>query len=234
MTKYQWFYADWLIPMSTIRSMMLSYQFTEEGREGFLLSRSGKTFIEGKFIRKNEYMIFQEMPLGGHEEIQKIDYSISSFRLSCDKKTGLEIIDPPRTIRPFISKMSEMIGLGMVVSEHFIDPLLWVQEIEKRSDKVWVTEMQGSGIRVSNSSIAKFLIRGELDVREDWKSLVQGKQYSLNGVKLKVKKKDVREESFVVELKGSGSARFFDDNHTLVYEIVRDGFVSLQNNRLKN
>jgi hypothetical protein len=234
MTKYQWFYADWLIPMSTIRSMMLSYQFTEEGGEGFLLSRSGKTFVEGKFIRKNEYMIFQEMPLGGHEEIQKIDYSIASFRLSCDKETGLEIIDPPRTIRPFISKMSEMIGLGMVVSEHFIDPLLWAQEIEKRSDKVWVIEMQGSGIRVSNSSIAKFLIRGELDVREDWNSLVQGKQYSLNGVKRKVKKKDVREESFMVELKSCGSARFFDGNHTLVYEAVRDSFVSLQNNRLKN
>ena len=234
MTKYQWLYADWLIPVNTIRSMMLSYQFTEEGGEGFLLSRAGETFIEGKFIKKNEYVVFREMPLGGHEEVQKLDYSISTFRLSHDKKMGLEIIDPPRTIRPFISKMSEMIGLGMVVSEHFIDPLLWVQEIEKRSDKVWVTEMQGSGIRVSNSSIAKFLIRGELDVREDWKSLVQGKQYSLNGVKLKVKKKDVREESFVVELKGSGSARFFDDNHTLVYEIVRDGFVSLQNNRLKN
>jgi hypothetical protein len=234
MTKYQWFYADWIIPMSTIRSMMLSYQFTEEGGEGFLLSRSGKTFIEGKFIRKNEYLIFQEMPLGGQEEIQKIDYSIASFRVSCDKKIGLEIIDPPRTIRPFISKMSEMIGLGMVVSEYSIDPLLWVKEIEKRSDKVLVTEMQGSGVRISNSSIAKFLVRGELDVREDWESFIQGKKYSLNGIKIKIKKQDVREESFIVELKGSGSARFFNDNHAVVYEIVRDGFVSLKNNRLQN
>jgi hypothetical protein len=52
MTKYQWLYADWLIPINTIRSMMLSYQFTEEGGEGFLLSRAGETFIEGKFIKK--------------------------------------------------------------------------------------------------------------------------------------------------------------------------------------
>jgi hypothetical protein len=231
MTKYQWLYADWLIPISTIRSMMLSYQFTEEGGEGFLLSRAGEAFIEGKFVKKNEYVVFREMPLGGHEEVQKIDYSIAAFRLSCDKKLGLEIINPPRTIRPFISKMSEMIGLGMIVSEQSIDPLLWAKEIEKKSDKVCITEMQGTGLRVSNSSIAKFLIRGELDVREDFKNFIQGKQYSLKGVKLKVKKIDVCEESFMVELKDTGSATFFDANHIFLYEIVRDGFLSLQDNR---
>jgi hypothetical protein len=232
MTKYQWLYADWLIPINTIRSMMLSYQFTEEGGEGFLLSRAGETFIEGKFIKKNEYVVSREMPLGGHEEVQKLDYSILEFRLSHDKKMGLEIINPPRTIRPFISKMSEMIGLGMIVSEQSIDPLLWVKEIEKKNDKIWITEMQGTGIRVSNSSVAKFLICGELDVREDFKNFIQDKKYSLKGVKLKVRKTGIWEEDFTVELKDTGSARFFNNNHTFLYEIVRDGFVSLQRNRI--
>ena len=226
MTRYKWLFANWVIPINTLRAMMLASQFTDENSEGFILSRASRSYIKGKFIQKNEYTVLQESPFGEKIAYKRTEYVTTAFYLTDEKHIGLELLNPPRTIRPFVSRLHEMVGLGMIIKDSSIDPLLWAQQIEKKTDSFRISEIQACGIGISNSSVAKVSASSSSDVREDFFEFMNGREHLVQQVKLYFTVDKQQEKSCLLELKSSGIAKFHNSLPTALYSIVRESFSS--------
>lgn len=222
MIKYKWLVADWSIPISLISSMMLACQFTEESGEGFIISRSNSSSIEGKFIRKNTYLISEERPFGENIESQRTEYIIIEFNITSDRYLGLELLNPPRTVKPLISKLSEMVGLGLTITDSLVNPLHWAEQIEKQAQLFRLTEIQVSDVGISSNSLARVSVNGEYDIRKDFSSFIGNKKYSIQQVKFRVKLVENEVKSCLVELRRNGSAKFYNGWSVNLYSIVRN------------
>jgi hypothetical protein len=203
--------------------MMLSYQFTEDVGEGFILSKANPSIIEGKFIQKNSYTSSQLSPLGGRIETQIIDYYIASFCMTNETHIGLELIDPPRTIRPFISRLYEMIGIGMIVKDSSVNPLSWSERIEKETECFWITEIQAGEIGISKDSFVRITASGSSDIREDFFGFLGEKKHEIQRVRMRVMSKDSPEKSCLIELKKNSGAKIYGNASQALYPLILNG-----------
>ncbi|MEM9213212.1 MAG: hypothetical protein AAGD25_02600 [Cyanobacteria bacterium P01_F01_bin.150] len=226
MIKYKWFFVDWSVPISLIGSMMLASQFTEEAGEGFIISRSNSSSIEGKFIQKNIYYVSEERPFGENIRNQRIEYMIIEFNITNGRYLGLELLNPPRTIKPLISKLSEMIGLGLIITDSLVNPLHWAEQIEKQAKSFKLTEMQVSDVGIASNSLARISVSGECDIRKDFSDFIGNKKYSVQQVKFRVKLLESEVKSCLIELKKNGSAKFYSGWSVKLYSLVRNSLDS--------
>jgi hypothetical protein len=226
MIRYKWLFADWNTPINIISSMMLASQFTESSNEGFILSRANSLEIEGQFIQKSEYIFTQTSPLGEQIETQRIEYYVVSFSITHRVNIGLELIDPPRTVRPFISRLHKMMGLGMTVKDSFVNPLSWSEHIEKAAERFWITEIQAGNIGISDDSVVKITANGSSDVREDFFDFIDGRQHEIQCVKVNVISEEDRDNACSIELRRNGVAKLYSETPHILYPLIRDGLNS--------
>jgi hypothetical protein len=223
MIRYKWLFADWNTPVNIISSMMLASQFTESSSEGFILSRANNLAIEGQFVQKNDYILKQVSPLGEQIETQRIEYYVVTFSISSKTHIGLELIDPPRTLRPFISRLHEMMGLGMTIKDISVNPLSWSEQIERAAKYFLVTEIQAGEIGISDKSFVKVIANSNSDIREDFFKFVGNKKYEIQQVKLRVESQNDGGGCYLIELKKNGSAKLYCNTPHLLYPLIRDG-----------
>lgn len=213
MKKIRWLHAEWPVPISNISKKILSNQYTEDRGEGFLLSSAGRKLIIGSYIEKSKKRSIVIDPFGNEIESVVISYYVSKFSI-LNSIDLLQLNDPPRSPRKFLSKLHNIFGLGLVLSDLNIDPLIWLENIEKMLAPVIVTNISASGIRIPTNGLAKICVSGKKDIRNEFYKLIGKKSYCIDSLKFLL---TVRECNISVELLKTGTIRF--SGH------IYDGFI---------
>jgi len=213
MKKIKWLYAAWPLPFSDISKKMLSNQYTDTKGQGFLLSSAGRKKIAGRYIEKSTNKSIIVDPFGNKIESFVISYYVSTFYIS-NSSNLLELTDPPRSLRTFISKLHALLGLGLELSDLTVDPATWLEHIENTLSPVVVTNISASGIRVPKNGLAKIGVSGRNDIRQEFYKLIGSKNKCIDTLKFLG---DINDCNLSVELTKSGSARI--NGH------IYDGFI---------
>jgi hypothetical protein len=182
MKKIRWLCADWPISISNISQQLLLNQYNEDKGKGFLLSSSGSNKVSGRYIEKIIDKSFVTDPFGNEQEFILTSYYIVQFHIDISFNM-LELTDPPRSLRKFISEMQCLLGLGLELSELNVDPFIWLLNIEKSLAPMTVTHISSTGIRVPDNGLAKISVSGKKDIREEFEKLVHGKSYVIETIK---------------------------------------------------
>lgn len=182
MKKVRWLYSDWGLPLSELSSKMLGFQYDEERTLGYILSKSTNKLIIGKFIEKKVLPVKVVDPFGNIKTNSRTIYNITNFIIK-DDLVGLELINPPRGIKPFINNLHKITGLGLVISEIDIDPLKWLEDIEN-SHKCTVNSILASGIKEEKNGIAKISMSGINDIRNEFSTFIGNRDHNIDSVKL--------------------------------------------------
>jgi len=184
MKAVKWLYVDWNIPFRLISEEMLSYQFSKERNDGFILSRNVRDTIEGKFIQKIIIKDKIQDPYGEIISSNRINYNIVSFILS--KKhdfPSIELNNPPRLLRPFLNKITEFSNLDMTVTDIHTDPIKWLGYLEKKIGSTKVNYIECSGINVANKGTAKVIFRSAQDIRNGIPDILGKKKYIIDRIR---------------------------------------------------
>jgi len=218
MSQYKWMYAKWGLPISLLSASMLADQFNNTKNNGFLLSKSTNELIVGRFVEKEEYIQIEKAPLGEDVQNTGIRYITTSFKITNTPNLGLELRNPPRSIKKFIAKFRSVVGFDLVITEHRIDPFSWVDQINQAKPIISISSIHATDINIANSSLAKVSIAGSADVRENFKSFIGARKYTANNIKINIKDKGKKTS---IELKSNGVVNFKDSVSSDLYETVK-------------
>lgn len=203
------------ITLRVLSEKMLSNQYTDDSGKGFLLSSTISNRVSGKYIEKiiNKSTVID--PFGNETESVTTDYYVLNFTF--DDSNYLEIKNPPRSMKKFISNLRDLVGLGLEVSEVSIDPLEWVNNIENSMFPVVVKHISASGIVVPKNALAKISISGEKDIRDEFDSMIGSKHRKIDSIKF-ISSYDDRQVT--AELTNTGAIKFSGHTHdSFLYDV---------------
>lgn len=211
MKTIRWLKVSWPLPLVEISRRLLAQQYDDNAGSGFLLTSSGRNKISGKFVEKRTERTLSTDPFGNDSESFITTYYIVKF--SFESSSGLmELESPPRSLRKLVSELHSIVGLGMELSDIKVDPLKWLNKIEKRLNPVIVRNISSSGITVPENGLAKISVSGKKDIRNEFFGLVGEKIKVIEIVKFAG---DFNGCNILAELSRSGSIKYsghvFDD-----------------------
>ncbi|WP_412537190.1 hypothetical protein [Marinobacter sp. MIT932201] len=222
MIKAKWLYSELPISLAQLSNAMKDHQYTESSGFGFLLTNSSPSKLVGKYIEKLVRKTLVEDPFGHTSEIEVISYYVCQFNWS-SKSNYMYISEPPRSLRKFSSKLHDLTGLGLVLSEVNVAPDQWIELIESNADYLKILKISSYGIRVSQNSTAKISVAGGSDVRDEFSELVSSRRYLVDSVKF-----EAGFSNLIVngELTKTGVCRLKSANAGFILEKLRDALES--------
>lgn len=184
MKTLRWLKVKWPLPLADLSKKLLSAQYDEERGRGFILSSSGRNRLVGKFVEKVTQRTMTIDPFGNEMESYSTTYYISKFHFETNSNL-LELESPPRSIRKLASELHSIAGLGLELSDIKVDPLAWLNEIEKKYDSVLVHHISSSGITVPKNGLAKISVSGKKDIRKEFSDFVKEAPRVIDSIKFK-------------------------------------------------
>ena len=182
MRTIRWLNVSFPTTLSSITKGLLANQYTDSKGRGFLLSSSGGRKISGKYIEKTVDKVIVIDPFGKETESLSIIYYISKFTIE-NASNILELDSPPRSLRKYISELHQIIGLGLELSDIQVDPLVWLENIEKLLSPVTVKSISASGIMVPKDGLGKISVSGKKDIRDEFNKLIGDKKRNIDSIK---------------------------------------------------
>lgn len=204
MKTLRWLKVKWPLPLSDLSKRLLSMQYDEELGRGFILSSSSSSRLAGKFVEKTIQRIITIDPFGNEIEAYNTTFYVSKFYYESNSNL-LELESPPRSIRKLASELHSIAGLGLELSDIKVDPLTWLNEIEKDYKSILVHHISSSGITVPKNGLAKISVSGKKDIRREFSDLVTDKPRIIDSVRFKGKLNGC---SISAELSRSGSIKY--------------------------
>jgi hypothetical protein len=219
MIRAKWLYSELPVSLDVLSKKMLQAQYSENTNQGFLLSKSTKTELAGRYIEKVVDTKQIEDPFGETTVIQTVEFYVCRFVWTNNSKL-LCILDPPKSIRKFVNKLHDMIGFGLVISELNIDPLETILQLEKQSFSITLKKISSFGIKTGVDNLAKISVSGTKDVRKDFFELVKEKYYRLDLIKF-VMLDEQKQDLATCEMTKSGLCKLLTDRPSFILAQLR-------------
>lgn len=216
MTRIRYLSASWPLAMTTIGARLKQLQFSAETDEGFLLDRVRDAFVEGRYIEKLEIDEVVRNPFGTEVTYNRIVYREVRFRIS-NAFPEIEVTDPPRTIRSFINKLSEITGFKTAIEELQVSPFAWVDSIAS-SRKLPVNFAQIAGLPLDEGVEARIIATGKAGVREAIRKMAGRKPYTVEKAQVLM---EASEGFYTVMLSSDASARFSGNAPPEIVDLLR-------------
>lgn len=204
MKRYRWFNAQWPISMRVLAKRLKLKAFEGEQAEGFVLDRVRDSFLEARFVERIEYDDVVIDPFGKELKFHRVDFRKCEFRASMDGP-GLELLDAPRSVQTMVSRLAEASEFSLSISPVSVNVLAWAKRLQNGLNTVVeVDSVQLGAVELSQSVLAKVVIKGTSDVLAAANRLVEGKRHVIEKVQLRL----AGTTRATVLLTNSGVARF--------------------------
>ncbi|ELH4807165.1 hypothetical protein Q9X96_000135 [Vibrio vulnificus] len=218
MIKAKWLYSELPVSLRQLGKLMKENQYSDDSGSGFLLSTSTDSKLIGKYIEKTALKTVVEDPFGNVAEMETISYYTCHFNWTSESNY-MYVLEPPRSLRKFINKVRNLVGLGVIVSEVNVSPKLWLELIEKEADFVRIFQISTCGIKASNDASANVVVTGKGDVKAAFFDLVGDRRYLVDSVKFEA---SFDELSIKGELTKTGACRIKSPNANFVLDKLRE------------
>jgi hypothetical protein len=190
--------------MPLLADRLSSRSFTADSHNGFLLEKIRPESITGRFIEKILVKQFIENPLGGELIYDRIEFKQTKFIASAST-LGIELIDAPRGLNTFTSRLSEMCDHKLTISEPRVDVLAWAENFENElGQKILIPSAQLNQIEIEEGVTGAAVLRGARDIRPEISSLFPKRRHVVE--KIKISFLDARKASLTIA--HNGAAKF--------------------------
>ncbi len=146
---------------------MLTSQYTSEIGEGFILNSATLNSISGRYVNSN--VIVEEIrdPFGRVEMSERKNFEYIDFVFSGESFQLIEIINPGRCIRKFVTAISQLDSFGVTIEKFEISPIDFLCNIESLGVSVlFAKQLELSDIGVSEGISAKMCLKGNIDIKD--------------------------------------------------------------------
>lgn len=218
MIKVKWLNSELPLTLQAVGALMSNHQYSEDTGEGFILTISTESKLSGRYIEKLVQKSIIVDPFGNESENFVVSYYTCKFEWIKGSNL-LQILNPPRSIRKFISKLYELVGLGLVVSDININPLDWLKELEKETESLLVKHISSYGIKTKTNGLARVAVSGKKDIRDDFDDILKCKMYKIDCVKFISNYPNQPE--ITGELTNTASSKIKAPNQSFVLEKLR-------------
>lgn len=201
MIRRRWLHARWPISMRSLANRFQNLHFTSETPNGFIVDRLRADWIEGRFIERHEISQTVESPLGERMLYERTEFRETSFIAGLDR-AGLEILNPPRSMSLFLSRLAEACDFQVAVSEIKVDVTAWSEHLSTHLGKrLDIVSCQLRDIKLGDNIQATAVLKGSADLREATHLITGGASY-IND-KIKVQIQDTPSYSVILTRQGS-------------------------------
>jgi len=163
MDKILWLRVEWKGSFEVVRSNLAKSSYTESDGSGFILEQVRERLISGRFVEKRVFDYETLDPFNNTVRFQNTRYDYVHFRISTES-VGLEIWNPPRSIRTFLSTLAEFSGFRIAVSNLKINILSWMRNIESSLGRIELESLVCDEIMFSSSSRGRLWLAGSGDL----------------------------------------------------------------------
>jgi hypothetical protein len=172
--------------MRTLAERLKNLPFTNESQSGFIVDRLRPASMEGRFVERQEISQIVETPLGEKITYERTEFRSVGFIVSPDSY-GLEIINPPRSISLFLSRLAEACNFQVSVSEVRLDVIQWCEHLAViLGRRVDVVSCQLRDIKLTDTVTATAVLRGKSDVRQATHLIANGAAYINDKIKVQI------------------------------------------------
>ncbi|WP_296244772.1 MULTISPECIES: hypothetical protein [unclassified Psychrobacter] len=187
MKTIRWFKIKLPIDAESLSKTFLDNPFSEEAGEGFIIKKSTRSEIIGSFVKTKKFIKKVESPRGEISTISGIEYFTIEFRFMLNNVNLLEIYSKPRTLLPFINKITQEVGIGFSITEIDIDIFNFLSVLEIEFGDMHIEKIVIENININNYALGQLTIVSDKDARESIKNyLLDGRDYTVKSIKARL------------------------------------------------
>ena len=195
--KTRWLSINLPLSIREFGSEMRQHQYKNDVEDGFIISTANNNSIKAQHVLKKIIRESITDPLGNTLQSERTVYNITKFNITTDDTIGLELIDPPRAVKPFTQALSNIAGFGLTLAPIKVCPLEWIINVEKVIGKVKITLIISSEINISNKALAKVHLIGKQDIRMEFSNFLGNKNYIIDCIKCEIFDQNTKDFFFV-------------------------------------
>jgi hypothetical protein len=186
MIRRRWLHARWPTSMRSLANRLQNLRFTSEAPNGFIVDRLRADWMEGRFIERYEISETVESPLGERVLYERTEFRETSF-IARSGRAGLEILNPPRSMSLFLSRLSEACDFQVAISETKVDVMTWSEHLSANLGKrLDIVSCQLRDIKLGENVQATAVLKGSSDVREATRLITGGASYINDKIKVQI------------------------------------------------
>jgi hypothetical protein len=218
--RVRWFRAQLPHSLRSVAAKISSAPLKLDGDMGFRIEKARNDAIEAIYHERFTWTERNVDPFGREFAFERTEYKSVRFALSRNYPE-LELIDAPRGLTSFFSRLAEMTDFEAAIEPLTVDVLDWAAAIRQSR----ATEFRVAGITVSNLNVEEGIIgrltvmSREKDVQAALSKLLARRAYSLQ--KLQIEFRDEYASGSLV-LAADGSVRSDKELDLDVLKEIRD------------
>ncbi|EMC7872768.1 hypothetical protein RZ571_001491 [Acinetobacter baumannii] len=186
MDKYKIYTLNTKLSLYQLKEMILENTTQDENTYDFELLKYSPKSISFKFSEKK---ILETSLLDKNGKEQVIEYlHIDSFNFQIIEDTNsfyLLLINPTRSLKFFKNTLSEILDYSIGLSDINLDPLEWLENIEKNSnERFQILSIEIKDIIFDSKTNGSMIFKSTLDLRTTYKEFLNIKNYKVSKVLL--------------------------------------------------
>ena len=208
MTRVKWLLARWGVSLRDLGSGLAALPFTNKAREGFVIERIQRDFIEARYIQRMDLTETVVDPFGKELTFDRVSFNECRFRASLGVP-GLEIVDGSRSSQSFLSALARATDFGFSVEPLAIDVLKWADRTSALQEgKVFADSVQVGAIQLGSDVVARAVLKGTSDVRDAVSILTGKRPHAIEKLRMRISIGDIR-GSVILGSAGSAAVEGF-------------------------
>ncbi|MFC5864650.1 hypothetical protein ACFPT7_20240 [Acidicapsa dinghuensis] len=184
MKRVKWLAGSWPISVRQLAQKIRADVLTPEKMSGFLVTRVRENSIDARFIEK---IISEEMitdPFGNEISFERTSYIETAFRFS-NEFPEVELLNPPRSIGPFTSRMLQICNFEAAWSNLNVDVLEWADNVQRKiGEPITIDRAHVRDVVFDDAVNFEATLTGTKDVRPSMRALLGARQHTLDKLNL--------------------------------------------------
>ena len=220
MYRVRWFIVNWNNRYSIVIDGILSDTYDEDKNYGFKAYKKEKEFLYGAFIKKKEIEEKIENPLTNEiTSYKKIMYEETRFNLE-NKKLGIELINPNRSIQEVINTFSSLSGFNISVKSLEINLVQFIDLLKLEFNSLLISDIECKDIKIKNNTTIKLIGKNNrTDVYTDIDNFLENHKYIIEKIKCTM---SINNVSMSFELTNKGSFKTNIKNIKTLMPIIKN------------
>lgn len=226
MNRVLWFEANLPGDLRSVAAGLGRMPLVDGGPMGFKLERVRKEKLEATYHERFDWIERTIDPFGREFAVERTTYKSVRFSMS-RQYPQLEVIDPPRGLSSFFSRVAELTSFEATVVPLKVDVLLWARTLRKETGlRFRISAITVSDVNVEDSISGQLtILSSQKDVEAALATLLSRRSHSVRKVQLAFGS-DQNQSSLVIS--SDGSVRSLKEIDLDVLDSLRETLVRNQ------